>query len=104
MRVTPRDANFTGPGSRFCILRPELITAFCQVNYDILILASVLGLISYAPSLIWIFPLLEKAQAAERSKYKSEGDAQVTTDSSEASDVAKQVRMEANETAACNCH
>ncbi|KAE8038191.1 hypothetical protein FH972_010723 [Carpinus fangiana] len=60
MRVTPRDANFTGPGSRFCILRPELITAFCQ------------------------------AQAAERSKYKSEGDAQATTDSSEASDVAKQ--------------
>ncbi|KAH7570664.1 hypothetical protein JRO89_XS05G0152700 [Xanthoceras sorbifolium] len=30
MRVTPRDANYTGPGSRFCILRPELITAFCQ--------------------------------------------------------------------------
>lgn len=32
MRVTPRDANYTGPGSRFCILRPELITAFCQVS------------------------------------------------------------------------
>lgn len=31
MRVTPRDANYKGPGSRFCILRPELITAFCQV-------------------------------------------------------------------------
>jgi hypothetical protein len=31
MRVTPRDANYTRPGSRFCILRPELITAFCQV-------------------------------------------------------------------------
>ncbi|KAM7266178.1 hypothetical protein ACFE04_004075 [Oxalis oulophora] len=30
MRVTPRDANRTGPGSRFCILRPELIKAFCQ--------------------------------------------------------------------------
>ncbi|KAF5445836.1 hypothetical protein F2P56_031520 [Juglans regia] len=44
MRVTPRDANYTGPGSRFCILRPELITAFCQ------------------------------AQAAERLKCKSEGD------------------------------
>lgn len=37
MRVTPRDANYTGPGSRFCILRPELITAFCQVSYDVLI-------------------------------------------------------------------
>lgn len=32
MRVTPRDANYTGPGSRFCILRPELITAFCHVR------------------------------------------------------------------------
>ncbi|KAK3009870.1 hypothetical protein RJ639_011214 [Escallonia herrerae] len=32
MRVTPRDANYTGPGSRFCILRPELINAFCQVE------------------------------------------------------------------------
>ncbi|GMY22327.1 clustered mitochondria protein isoform X4 [Fagus crenata] len=52
MRVAPRDANYTGPGSRFRILRPELITAFCQ------------------------------AQAAERSKCKSEGDAHVTTDSS----------------------
>lgn len=31
MRVTPRDSNFTGPGSRFCILRPELVTAFVQV-------------------------------------------------------------------------
>ncbi|XP_074296741.1 clustered mitochondria protein-like isoform X2 [Silene latifolia] len=30
MRVTPRDANYTGPRSRFCILRPELISAFCQ--------------------------------------------------------------------------
>lgn len=32
MRVTPRDANYKGPGSRFCILRPELIAAYCQVN------------------------------------------------------------------------
>lgn len=32
MRVTPRDANYTGPGSRFCILRPELIKAFCQAE------------------------------------------------------------------------
>ncbi|KAF4386076.1 hypothetical protein F8388_016328, partial [Cannabis sativa] len=32
MRVTPRDANYTGRGSRFCILRPELITAFCQTQ------------------------------------------------------------------------
>ncbi|KAI4326198.1 hypothetical protein MLD38_031536 [Melastoma candidum] len=30
MRVTPRDANYTGPGSRFCVLRPELVTSFCQ--------------------------------------------------------------------------
>lgn len=32
MRVTPRDANYTGPNSKFCILRPELITAFCQAE------------------------------------------------------------------------
>ncbi|KAL8155095.1 clustered mitochondria protein [Apium graveolens] len=32
MRVTPRDANYTGPGSRFCILRPELIAAYCQAK------------------------------------------------------------------------
>ncbi|KAK6928680.1 CLU domain [Dillenia turbinata] len=27
MRVTPRDANYTGPTSRFCVLRPELAEA-----------------------------------------------------------------------------
>ncbi|PIN12699.1 hypothetical protein CDL12_14684 [Handroanthus impetiginosus] len=32
MRVTPRDANYTGPGSRFCILRPELISSFCHTE------------------------------------------------------------------------
>ncbi|VVB05448.1 unnamed protein product [Arabis nemorensis] len=32
MRVTPRDANYTGPESRFCVLRPELITSFCQAE------------------------------------------------------------------------
>ncbi|KAH1256456.1 Clustered mitochondria protein [Glycine max] len=32
LRVTPRDANYTGPGSRFCILRLELITAYCQAQ------------------------------------------------------------------------
>ncbi|KAL3537348.1 hypothetical protein ACH5RR_000714 [Cinchona calisaya] len=32
MRVTPRDANYMGLNSRFCILRPELITAFCHVE------------------------------------------------------------------------
>ncbi|XP_042008501.1 clustered mitochondria protein-like [Salvia splendens] len=32
MRVTPRDANFSGPDSRFCILRQELITAFCHAE------------------------------------------------------------------------
>ncbi|CAA0808886.1 Clustered mitochondria protein [Striga hermonthica] len=30
MRVTPRDANYTGPNSRFCILRPELIYGYCH--------------------------------------------------------------------------
>ncbi|KAK4415429.1 Clustered mitochondria protein [Sesamum alatum] len=32
MRVTPRDANYMGAGSKFCILRPELITAFCHTE------------------------------------------------------------------------
>ncbi|KAK7243605.1 hypothetical protein RIF29_38411 [Crotalaria pallida] len=59
LRVTPRDANYTGPGSRFCILRPELITAFCQ------------------------------AQAAETSKSKesdSQGADNVATDSQNATE------------------
>ncbi|KAF7824516.1 clustered mitochondria protein [Senna tora] len=30
LRVTPRDANYTGPGSQSCVLRQELITAFSQ--------------------------------------------------------------------------
>ncbi|XP_038720108.1 clustered mitochondria protein-like isoform X2 [Tripterygium wilfordii] len=34
MRVTPRDANYNGPGSRCCILRPELVTAFCQAEVE----------------------------------------------------------------------
>ncbi|EPS67381.1 hypothetical protein M569_07392, partial [Genlisea aurea] len=32
MRITPRDANYTGPDSRFCILRPELTSAFFQAE------------------------------------------------------------------------
>ncbi|KAK1282554.1 Clustered mitochondria protein [Acorus calamus] len=32
MRVTPRDANYSGPGSRFCVLRSELVTSFCKVE------------------------------------------------------------------------
>ncbi|KAL1547485.1 clustered mitochondria protein-like [Salvia divinorum] len=32
MRVTPRDANYSGPDSRFCILRQELISAFCHAE------------------------------------------------------------------------
>ncbi|XP_042047208.1 clustered mitochondria protein-like [Salvia splendens] len=32
MRVTPRDANYSGPDSRFCILRQELITTFCNAE------------------------------------------------------------------------
>lgn len=62
LRVTPRDANYTGPGSRFCILRPELINAFCQV------------------------------QAAEASKPKditSEGAEKISTESQNATDEDK---------------
>ncbi|KAJ4971494.1 hypothetical protein NE237_004593 [Protea cynaroides] len=32
MRVTPRDANYIGPVSRSCVLRPELVAAFCQAE------------------------------------------------------------------------
>uniref|UniRef100_A0A1D1Z9L5 Clustered mitochondria protein homolog n=1 Tax=Anthurium amnicola TaxID=1678845 RepID=A0A1D1Z9L5_9ARAE len=32
MRVTPRDVNYTGPLSRFCVLRPELVASFCQAE------------------------------------------------------------------------
>ncbi|KAL1157674.1 hypothetical protein V6Z11_A08G171600 [Gossypium hirsutum] len=72
MRATPRDANFTGPGSRFCILRPELITAFVQ-----------------------------KAQAPESSKSvpKSEGEVNVATDSSKAAVVETPVVTESHEAA-----
>lgn len=71
MRVTPRDANYTGLGSRFCIMRPELITAFCQ------------------------------AEAAEKSKGQSrpEGEALVNPDSSEASGIKEPANNEANVTA-----
>ncbi|CAK7330747.1 unnamed protein product [Dovyalis caffra] len=67
MRVTPRDANHTGPGSRFCILRPELITAFCQ-----------------------------KAEAVARLKSRptSEGGAQVAADSTEVAGADEQVKPE----------
>ncbi|XP_026663446.1 clustered mitochondria protein-like isoform X2 [Phoenix dactylifera] len=32
MRVTPRDANYSGPGLRFCVLRPELVASFCEAE------------------------------------------------------------------------
>lgn len=71
MRVTPRDANYTGLGSRFCIMRPELITAFCQV------------------------------EASEKSKGQSkpEGEAIVNPDSSEASGIKESANHEVNVTA-----
>ena len=50
-----------------------------------------------------MFALWEKAQAAERSKFKSEGDAHVTTDSSTVAGVNEQVRRVANATAAFDC-
>ncbi|OVA10333.1 Protein of unknown function DUF727 [Macleaya cordata] len=68
MRVTPRDANYTGPGSRFCVLRPELVTAFCQ------------------------------AEAAERSKDRSQpdGEVPVVSDSSNLSNVDSKASTEAS--------
>lgn len=32
MRVTPRDANYTGLGHRFCVLRPEVVSSFCEAE------------------------------------------------------------------------
>ncbi|KAL2511617.1 Clustered mitochondria protein [Abeliophyllum distichum] len=66
MRVTPRDANYTGPGSRFCILRPELITAFCH------------------------------AEAAERSKSKGEsgGDILLASNSSNVNNADLEIAVE----------
>ncbi|KAK4285521.1 hypothetical protein QN277_002210 [Acacia crassicarpa] len=66
LRVTPRDANYTGPGSRSCILRQELITVFCQ------------------------------ARAAERSKSKetSPQGADVTADSQNVTDEKQDLSKE----------
>uniref|UniRef100_A0A5B6Z148 Clustered mitochondria protein homolog n=1 Tax=Davidia involucrata TaxID=16924 RepID=A0A5B6Z148_DAVIN len=68
MRVTPRDANYSGPGSRFCILRPELIAAFLQ------------------------------AEATERSKCrcKPEGEGPVAIDSSIVDSSEEQVKTGEN--------
>ncbi|KAF2293628.1 hypothetical protein GH714_003502 [Hevea brasiliensis] len=68
MRVTPRDANYNGPGSRFCILRPELIAAFCQAE----------------------------SVKRSKSKPKSEDEAHATADSSEVAGVDEQVKPVAN--------
>lgn len=72
MRVTPRDANYVGAGSRFCILRPELIAAFCQ------------------------------AEAAKRSKIvpNSEGEPHATPESSNVSGIDEQAKTEATVAAA----
>jgi hypothetical protein len=32
MRVTPRDSNYIGQEHRFCVLRPELVSAFIEVS------------------------------------------------------------------------
>ncbi|KAB5541065.1 hypothetical protein DKX38_014039 [Salix brachista] len=66
MRATPRDANYTRPGSRFCILRPELISAFCQAE----------------------------AVARLKSRPKSEGGAHVAADSTEVAAGDEQVKPE----------
>ncbi|CAI8596196.1 unnamed protein product [Vicia faba] len=62
LRVTPRDANYSGPGSRFCILRPELINAFCQVQV---------------------------AEASKSKEINSQGEDNTSTDSQNATDADK---------------
>ncbi|KAJ8640877.1 hypothetical protein MRB53_017571 [Persea americana] len=71
MRVTPRDANYIGPGSWFCVLRPELVATFCQ------------------------------AEAAERSKSSAivEGKDPVALDSQQVTDVSADVSTETDVTA-----
>ncbi|PKA56552.1 Clustered mitochondria protein [Apostasia shenzhenica] len=59
MRVTPRDVNYTGPGSRFCVLRPELVSSFCE------------------------------AESCEKSTSQSKSDAKVTSESESASEAEK---------------
>ncbi|KAK8639882.1 hypothetical protein V6N13_138248 [Hibiscus sabdariffa] len=67
MRATPRDANFNGPGSRFCILRPELITAFIRAQ---------------APESSKSLPKSEGEVNVAIDSSKSEGEINVATDSS----------------------
>ncbi|WOL17203.1 clustered mitochondria protein-like [Canna indica] len=62
MRVTPRDANYVGPAYRFCVLRPELVAAFCEAEA---------GERSTASS---------TAQAAEASNSQDTGNAEVSTE------------------------
>ncbi|KAL5719872.1 hypothetical protein ACHQM5_012603 [Ranunculus cassubicifolius] len=65
MRATPRDANYTGGQSRFCVLRPELVTAFCE------------------------------AEATEKSKCKAELEKTLAnSDPSSTTDVASEVSTE----------
>ncbi|TYJ23021.1 hypothetical protein E1A91_A08G163300v1 [Gossypium mustelinum] len=84
MRATPRDANFTGPGSRFCILRPELITAFVQAQ---------------APESSKSVPKCEGEVNVATDSSKSEGEVNVATDSSKAAVVETPVVTEFHEAA-----
>ncbi|KAH1106720.1 hypothetical protein J1N35_010488 [Gossypium stocksii] len=84
MRATPRDANFIGPGSRFCILRPELITAFVQAQ---------------APESSKPVPKSEGEVNVATDSSKSEGEVNVATDSSKAAVVETPVVTESHEAA-----
>jgi len=66
MRVTPRDSNYTGPGSRFCVLRPELVALFCQVFPHSSIIQSIL-IIILVILLIILYLDGSKAEASESS-------------------------------------
>ncbi|PPD71656.1 hypothetical protein GOBAR_DD31451 [Gossypium barbadense] len=84
MRATPRDANFIGPGSRFCILRPELITAFVQAQ---------------APESSKSVPKSGGEVNVATGSSKSEGEVNVATDSSKAAVVETPVETESHEAA-----
>ncbi|MBA0584175.1 hypothetical protein Gorai_015000 [Gossypium raimondii] len=85
MRATPRDANFIGPGSRFCILRPELITAFVQK--------------AQAPESSKSVPKSEGEVNVATDSSKSDGEVNVATDSSKAAVVETPVVTESHEAA-----
>lgn len=91
MRVTPRDANYTGTNSKFCILRPELITAFCQAE------AAKSAKSKEKPPSTDADSVEQQDQTVETSDTKPHEDKTVVEESgSKTADVAEDVRFNPN--------